>query len=282
MNPSIAREAHRVLEPYHAMIYFAPEATEEYATLGLDRAKNPAHAYFPARAAAMGAVTWPTVQATFFNFSAFAAKLGIDGCWDIASPADVLAARLRGVDRALQRMCGDALTDTLEAADLARDAASVCTPDGRPLFAAHADLPWPQEPHLALWHAITLLREYRGDGHVTALVAAGLTGLEAAILHVAYANTWTRRALQATRVYTDEQWDAAVVSLGERGWLDGSEALTDDGHARREAIETRTDELAMAPWEHLGADATDRLVELVRPLSRAITESGAFGKGPKL
>lgn len=283
MIPSVAREAQRVLEPYHAMIYFAPEAMEEYAALGLDGAVNPAHSYFPARAAAMGAVTWPTVQATFFNFSAFAVKLGIEGCWDIASPADVLAARLRGVDRALTRYCGDLLADVKEAADLAREATTVCTPDGRPLFAAHADLPWPDAPHLALWHAQTLLREYRGDGHVTSLVAAGLTGLEAAILHVAFADTWTRKGLQSTRVYSDEQWDAAVESLRTRGWLDADAKLTEEGHARREAIEAQTDALALAPWMHLGQERTDRLVELVRPLSRAISEAGAFGKrGPQL
>lgn len=282
MNPEVARTTWRALEPVHAMIYFVPEAQEEYLTLGLDSKANRAVGYFPARAAAMGAVTWPVVQATFFNFSALAVQFGMSGVWDQVTPAQVLDARHRGADRALTRLCGDLLNDLDEAVALARKASEGCTPYGRPLYAAHAGLPWPESPHLQLWHAITLLREYRGDGHVTALVAAGLTGLEAAILHVAYANTWTRRALQATRVYTDEQWDAAVVSLGERGWLDGSEALTDDGHARREAIETRTDELAMAPWEHLGADATDRLVELVRPLSRAITESGAFGKGPKL
>ena len=117
----------------------------------------------------------------------------------------------------------------------------------------------------------------------TALVAAGLTGLEAAILHVAFADTWTRQGLQSTRVYSDEQWDAAVESLRDRGWLDPDAKLTEEGHRRREAIEAQTDELAMAPWRHLGQERTDRLVELVRPLSRAISEAGAFGKrGPQL
>lgn len=281
-TPEIARSAYRVLEPVHAMVYFAAEPQEEYLALGLDGKVNPAHAYFPARAAAMGKVSWQVVHATFFNFSPFAVQLGIDGVWDLVEPQDLLAARLRGADRALQRLGGDLLGDVKEAADLAREASLACTPYGRPLYAAHAGLAWPEEPHLQLWHAITLLREYRGDGHLAALVGAGLTGLEAAILHVAFAKTWSRKALQATRVYTDEQWDGAVASLAQRGWLTADEQLTEDGHARREAIEKQTDVLSLAPWERIGEEATVRLTELVRPLSRAIAESGVFGRGPQL
>src|SRR5947209_1951229 len=119
VNPDVARQCWRACEPYHAMVYFAPEAREEYAAIGLDPKANRAVGYFPARAAAMGAVTWPTVQATFFNFSPLAVQLGIQGVWDIATPEQVLAARLRVADRALRRMCGDLLADTKEAADLA-------------------------------------------------------------------------------------------------------------------------------------------------------------------
>lgn len=282
MNPEIARSTHRTVEPVHAMVYFAPEPQEEYATLGLDGTANPAHAYFPARAAAMGAVTWQTVQATFFNFSAFVCKLGIDGAWDIASPQDVLAARLRGADRALQRLCGDLLGDLDEAVALARTAAEACTPYGRPLYAAHAGLPWPEQPHLQLWHALTLLREHRGDGHIAALVGAGLTGLEAAVLHVAVGDTWSRRALQATRVYSDEQWDAAVARLAADGWVDAEGAFTTEGKERREAIEVQTDQLAVGPWEAIGEDGCARLRDLARPLSVAIRDAGTFSRGPRL
>jgi hypothetical protein len=283
MSPDVARKTWRTLEPYHAQVYFAPEAQEEYLALGLDSSQNRAVGYFPARAAAMGAVTWPTVQATFFNFSAFACQFGITGVWDITSPEAVVAARLRGADRALRRMCGELLDDTSEAAELARTASEACTPYGRPLYAAHAGLDWPEPDHLVLWHATTLLREYRGDGHIAALVAAGLTGLEAAVLHVAMNDTWGRKGLQATRAYSDEEWDAAAASLAERGWLDADGAFTEEGRARREAIEATTDELAMAPWERIGEDGAARLRELVRPLSKAISDAGAFGRsGPKL
>lgn len=282
MNPETVRRTCRTLEPVHAMVYFSPEPQEEYAVLGLDAKANPAHGYFPARAAAMGAVTWPTVQATFFNFSPFAVQLGIDGVWDRVSPADVQAARRRGAQRALERLCGPLLDAAPEAAELARRATEVCTPYGRPLYAAHAGLDWPEESVLQLWHALTLLREYRGDGHITALVAAGLTGLEAAVLHVALGDTWSRKALQATRVYSDEQWDAACASLAERGWLTPEATLTADGTAWREDIEVTTDRLALAPWEHLGEAGAARLVELVAPMAKAIVDAGTFGRGPSL
>ena len=281
MNPEVARKTWRTLEPYHAMVYFAPEAQAGYAALGLDASQNRAVGYFPARAAAMGAVSWQTVHATFFNFSPLACQFGIEGVWDITTPSAVLAARLEAADLALRRMCGDLLADLDEATDLARTAAAGCTPYGRPLYAAHAGLAWPDETHLQLWHAITLLREYRGDGHIAALVCAGLTGLEAAVLHVAMDDTWKRKGLQATRAYSDEEWDAATASLAERGWLDGEGAFTADGRARREAIEAQTDELSLAPWRLIGEDGAARLRELVRPLSQAINDSGAFGRsGP--
>jgi len=282
VKPEIARKCWRTLEPVHAMVYFTPEPQEEYAAIGLDTTANRALSYFPARAAPMGAVTWPTVQATFFNFSPLAVQFGITGVWDLVTPEQVLAARFRGADRALRRICGELLDDVTEAAELAREASAGCTPYGRPLYAAHAELPWPAEPHLQMWHAITVLREFRGDGHIAALVCAGLTGLESAVLHVAMEDTWSRKALQATRVYTDEEWEAAVASLASRGWLQVDGTMSDEGKARREAIELQTDVLALAPWERIGEEGCERLRELVRPLAKAVTDAGTFARGPKL
>ena len=109
--------------------------------------------------------------------------------WESASPEAVLAARLRAVDATLRRLLGEE-ADRLrrrwrEAAELALRAAEACTRTARPLYAAHADLPVPDEPHLALWHAATLLREHRGDGHLAALLAPELDPLEALVSHTA-------------------------------------------------------------------------------------------------
>ena len=279
MRPTVSRSCWRTLEPVHATVYFTPEPQEEYAALGFDLAANRAAGYFPARAAAMGAVTAGVVQAAFFNFSRLAVAFGMDRAWEISTPEQLLQARLRGADRALRRLCGDLLDspDVAEAVELARAACEGCTPEGRPLHAANAALPWPDVPHLQLFHAVTLLREFRGDGHIAALVVESISGLQAAVMHVAQGDSWTREPLRKTRGYSTEQWDAAVEELRARGWLDDDEQFTDEGRAVRQRVEDRTDELALPAWERLGEDGCDRLRTLVRPLSEAIVEGGGLG-----
>ena len=276
VTPELARRTWQALEPYHAMIYFVPEAQEEYAALGFDVKGNRAAGYFPARAAAMGAVSVDLVQATFFNFSRFACEFGITGAWETATPAQLLEARYRAADRALRRLCGDLLDDVTEVVELARTAAEGCTPYGRPLYAANAGLAWPEEPHLQLFHAQTLLREYRGDGHIAALVVEQVSGLEAAVLHVAQGDSWKRSGLQATRAYSDEEWDGAVADLAERGWLQPDGTFTDEGRAARKRVEDRTDELSVPAYARLGADGCARLQELAAPLTKAVVDGGGF------
>lgn len=279
MDPKTSRSTWKTLEPVHAQVYFTPEPQEEYSALGFDLKANRAAGYFPARAAALGAVPAPVVQAAFFNFSALAVAFGMDKAWETASPAALVEARYRGADRALRRLCGDLLDspDVAEAVELARTATQACSPEGRPLYAGNAALAWPTEPHLQLFHAITLLREYRGDGHIAALVVEGISGLEAAVMHVAQGDAWTREPLRKTRGYSEDEWVAACDRLRERGWLDDDEGFTDEGRAVRQRIEDRTDELALPPWEHLGEDGCARLRELVRPLSKTVVEGGGLG-----
>ena len=278
VTPEVARRTWRTAEPLHAMVYFTPEPQEEYAALGFDLRANRAAGYFPARAAAMGAVTADVVQATFFNFARRAVDVGMAGAWDVTSPEQLVQARFRGADRALRRLCGDLLDDpgVAEAAALARTAAEGCTPYGRPLYAANAGVPWPEEPHLQLFQAQTLLREFRGDGHIAALVTERVSGLEAAVLHIAMEETWDRRVLQKTRGYSDEEWDAAVARLAGRGWLQPDGTFTDEGRAHRQRVEDLTDELSVCAYDRIGVEGCDRLRELTRPLARAVVDGGGL------
>jgi hypothetical protein len=280
MSPEVSRKMWRTLEPLHAHVYFAPEGPEEYGALGLDVEKNKAAAYFPARAAALGAVRPSVVQAAFFNFSALAVQFGMAGAWETTTPDALVEARLRVAERALRRMCGALLDtpDVIEALELARTAAEGCRAEGRPLYAGLADLPWPTAPHLQLWHAVTLLREYRGDGHVAALTASGVRGIDAAVMHVAQGDAWSREALRKTRGYSTEEWDTALADLRERGWIEpDGEGFTEAGRAVRQEVEDRTDVLALPSWQHLGEAGCTRLRALVRPLSTAIVEAGGIG-----
>ncbi len=272
----MARKMWRTLEPYHGIVYFAPEATAAYEALGVMGFDG----YFASRAAAMGAVPASVVVATFFNFNPQLVEHAIPGAWVIATPAQLVEARLGAADAALRRVTGNDLDtpDVVRAAGLARAAAEACTAPGRSLYAAHAAQPWPQPAHLSLWHAITLLREYRGDGHIAALVDAELEGIDALLVHAASGEV-PGEVLRTSRGWSDDEWKASGDRLRARGLLDASGAFTDAGRTLRRHIEDRTDELALAPWRALGEAACDELRALVRPFSRAIVDSGTFGLG---
>jgi hypothetical protein len=278
MESSVAGDLFRSLEPCHGIVYVAAERDSVYGRLGLEPG---AMYYFATRAAALGPASAELVRATFYDFfSPDVVHRVIPEAWP-AAPERIVGARLAVADAALPRVLGPRVDgpEVAEAAELAREAASACPPAGRPLYAAHAGLPWPQEPHLVLWHAQTLLREFRGDGHVASLLTAGVSGLEA---HITYEATGATPAgvLQATRGWSDARWEAGRVRLRERGWLDAGGRLTDAGREAREALERRTDELAMAPWRHLGPAACARLRALARPLSEALIASGDFPVTP--
>jgi len=275
---SRARHLWQRLEAYHGLIYFVPEADAEYTTLGIEPGMM---GYFTSRSAAMGAVPAEVVVATFYNFEPDRVRRLVPLGWQRTTPPALLSARLRAVDAALQRILDDRLRrpDIADAAVTLRRACEVCRPEGRPLYAGHASLPWPEQPHLQLWHAITLLREYRGDGHIAALATAGVSGCEALVVHGA-TGAVPAAVLQATRGWSDEAWADATGALRGRGWLDADGALTDTGRAHREWVEARTDELAAAPWATLTDTDADRMSALGAELSGAIVAAGTFGRRP--
>jgi Helix-turn-helix family len=172
------------------------------------------------------------VRAAFYSFSPRMVAEHVPAGWAVAAPDRVLAGRLRAVDRLWRNLLGDRLGDPglTEAAALAREAAVAAGTAGRPLAAANADLPWPDEPHLVLWQAITLLREHRGDGHVAALQAAGLDPCEALVSFAAIGAA--PRETFGSRGWTEQEWAAAQDRLASRGWVDADGGATGRGRAR--------------------------------------------------
>lgn len=148
--------------------------------------------------------------------------------------------------------------------------------EGRPLYAGHAELDWPAGPVQTLWHGASLLREYRGDGHIAVLVGHGLGGLDALVTHTATGQGFREEAAKKRRGWSDDQWTAAVDGLRERGLLDAAGALTDAGVRERERIEDETNAAAAVPWQRVGAEKAGRIRELARELSRAAVAAGAF------
>ncbi|WP_441249243.1 SCO6745 family protein [Kitasatospora sp. McL0602] len=278
------RRCYNAFHPVHAAYYFAPEHDEQYAGLGLEPGPM---AYLAGRSAPLGAVSAGAVTALFYSFrpSLVGAKLPV--AWQRTSPAAVLEARLRIADACLRRLLGPealASREMAEAATLALAAAEACGRPGRPLAAANADLPVPGPAHLKLWHAATVLREHRGDGHLIALGQAGLDGIEALVSHTATGTAWKPHFLRATRGWTVQDWAAAQGRLRERGLLDEDGELTAVGMELRRELEAETDRLGLAPYAHLGADATKRLTDLAGGFTRTVLAGGGLplhdmGKG---
>ncbi|AMY53867.1 SCO6745 family protein [Rhodococcoides fascians] len=276
---ALARAAYTTLEPFHVTAYFNPELGSAYEDTGLD-----GHAwYVGARAAPMGPCAPSVVAAAFYNFN----PVLIEQAWPaaVAVGLDAVSDRRWAL---LDSVLGAALGSLASEPDLATiaerlrsigDAASFA---GRPLAAAWHSTERPDVPHLALWHSITVLREWRGDGHLAALIDAELDPAEAAVFHEAVRPTPQpgRRALgkritQLTRQWSEAEWDSAAERLAVRGLLTTSaegETLTEAGTALDRQIEDRTDAMASAVWKTV-PDA-EQLITSARPYVKAVIDAG--------
>jgi hypothetical protein len=178
------------------------------------------------------------------------------------------------MDEAMCRLLGDVdSAEVRRAADLARAAVDGIDYSGRPLGAANAALPAPSAAHLSLWQSLATLREYRGDGHVAALVEASISPCVALVLQSATGRS-DPDALRANRGWSQEEWSIAVDSLRARGWIDSSGAVTEAGRAARHKLEDTTDRLAAPIIASIGIDAAREFVQILRPLAERVMASG--------
>ncbi len=276
MSPdSTARRAWTLFEPVHAIVYFAPESGERFKAAGL---RGGWMGYFASRSAAMGAVGPEVVIAAFHSFHPLMVRRAIPDAWSFSTPQRALTARLEAADAALRRLWGEAATSQVvrDSAALLLDVAGSLSPDGRPLFAAHAALPVPAEPHLALWHACTLLREHRFEGHVAALTVRGVTGLDALVTAVAGAGAVDAPTMRSFRGWSEEEWQGAAERLRDAGTLDGDGRLTAAGREQRVAIEADTDRLAAATWDDIDAGSRERLFASLLTLAARLEAPGGL------
>ncbi len=254
----------------HAITYFAPESRAAAQELGYRSFWN---GYFVTRSAPLGPVPPQVVEAIFYNFASHRVAKSLAGAWDIATPQQALAAREAGAVAALRRY-GLVADDNLRTAlDLLGRVARGAAVDGRPLFAALSAVPWPDEPVAALWHAATLLREQRGDAHVAALVAAGITGRESNVLHVAAGRT-TKEKVVSTRDYDEAEWAAVTAQLADRGLLTADGSLSAEGRALKDDIEFRTDAAALPTLDVLSDAEVETLFQALTPLARMVVAGG--------
>jgi len=272
--PPIPRRFLATLEPITSMIFFSPEAFANYEALGLDGWSG----YFCSRAAPMGPVSAEVVAATFYNFNPDMVRQNVR--WDLASPEQVLEARHAGARATLDRVFGDGERPPKldRAVELLREAVDACPPHGRPLAAAHARLAWPVDGMLALWHGSTVLREFRGDGHVSVLMGHAVGPVEAILLHSAYLGG-KLDFLRISRQWSDEAIEAGIAGLVDRGFLTPDVTLTDGGGKFRGMLEHETDRLAAPPFTALGTEKCEELLELLHPVAMRLLETRAAPRG---
>jgi hypothetical protein len=220
----------------------------------------------------------PVIIATFSSFAPAFVRRALPAVWDLVTPAGALEAREAGAVAAIRAVLRDSPAPPLErAADLLTEAAQDLDLAGRPLGAPNAALPVPDEPVARLWRAATVLREHRGDGHIAALVAAGVDGCESLVLRTAVDQASEARRgaavgraqFQAVRGWTDADWDAAAVRLRDRGWLGDDLAAAPAGLAAHRDIEAATDLAAARPWGRMGPDRTAELTAALTPVAWA-------------
>jgi hypothetical protein len=264
-----ARRMWTLFEPVHAVTYFTAEARAEYEAAGL---RGFWRGYFAGRAAPLGPAGPALVTASFYNFAPPMVARALPGVWDLITPEDALAVRSAGAVAALRRLLGERAACLTALADLLLRATDGLDCAGRVLAAANAALPAPGEGETApesaarVWHAVTLLREHRGDGHNAALLAADIDGCEALVLRAGL--DLSREILQPIRGWSDEDWDQAAARLAGRGWLGEDGRVTPEGAAARQAVEDATDRAAARPWARLGPAATEELASLLEPVAR--------------
>jgi hypothetical protein len=262
---SIARRMFDLVEPIGVIPYSAHEPNEAMFALGFTDYWD---TYFAGRAAPLGLATAEVVDALFYNFAPGEVARHIPKVWSTTTPEAAIAARRAGCVRALRRILGERVErpTVAHAADLLMKAATSAPFEGRPMYAALRGIPIPDDVTGRLFHAASLLREHRGDGHIVALMVEHISGLEA---HVLLALDMGMPAEKFGRIHhlRAAQLGAVVGGMRDRGLIGGDGWLTDQGRAVKQRVEARTDDLAAKPYESLEPGELDELIASLEPLA---------------
>jgi hypothetical protein len=212
------------------------------------------------------------VTAATFNFHRAMVAKAVPSCWEVVAPDDICVVRAKAATGALRDSCTpESLDGLVDALPLLRRAAGAASDEGRILSAANRRL-WStlavplagqglDDQGLGLaeaWQACTTLREHRGDGHVAALVAHGLSGLGAHLL-VSGVTGVPREILRDNRGWSELEWDQEMAPMVERGLLGSDGSATEAGRDLLHSVEDLTDALAQPAYAGLTDDGVDHL-----------------------
>ncbi len=260
-----------LLEMVHAVTYFAPRCREARLEAGFNGFWM---GYFGTRAAPMGPVGPGVVAATFGGFELSMVQRAVPDAWSCVEPERAVTARAEAAADALRSVlpdCEKASSDLLGVLDRAVESGDAT---GRPLFAANTEVVPFEDPVEDLWQMCTSMREHRGDGHLAVLTAEGLGGCEAHVLATAAAGT-DPALLRDNRGWSEKDWLDATTTLCAAGILTpGADGLTERGDRLHQHIESRTDDLAAAPYAAIGETGREHLRDGLIPIAAAVVETG--------
>jgi hypothetical protein len=274
MNP-MARRMFELVEPIGVIAYSSGEPNEAMFALGFT---NFWDTYFAGRAAPLGLATAEVVDALFYNFAPGEVARHIPKVWNTTTPEAAIAARRVGCANALRRILADHV-DTpafARATELLLKAATSAPSEGRPMYAALLPLPVPDDVVARCFHAASLLREHRGDGHITALMVEGVGRLEA---HVLLALDMDMPAEKFGRIHhlPAAQIAGVVEGMRDRGLIGDDDRLSEQGRAVKQRVEALTDDLAAKPYEVLTPAELDELKAILEPLAALLLADQDFG-----
>ncbi|MDX6297719.1 MAG: hypothetical protein QOI51_1576 [Nocardioidaceae bacterium] len=266
---ALARRMFDLVEPIGVIPYSADEPNEAMFALGFTDYWD---TYFAGRAAPLGSsVPAGVVHALFYNFGPGDVARHIPKVWSTPTPEAAIAARQQGCVNALRRILGDlvATPDFTRAVELLTKAATSAPLEGRPMYAALRALPTPTEPVARLFHAASLLREHRGDGHIAALMAEGIGGLEAHVLLALDlgipAPTFGRIHHLPSALLAD-----LIDGMKAQGLIRDEKTFTPVGRQVKNRVETLTDSLAVVPYEVLKTAELEELIAALEPLAQKL------------
>ncbi|MFF3263974.1 SCO6745 family protein [Streptomyces sp. NPDC002932] len=275
-NHGYARHCAQAVNALHSIPYFTADLADEVAPFGIT---DHSSVYLAGRASVLGPVDPAVVAAVFNSFAPRLISERIPTLWDQISPERALRARENAVAAALERLLGTGIVrsaDLSEAAKLATAAAQAGALPGRPLYAANSALDLPERPHVALWHAATMLREHRGDGHVAVLDHFELTGVDSLVIDCASSHGMAKEIVMPMRGWTEDEWSAGRERLADRGLVDAGGELTPRGAALRDEVEAETGRLDRRPYEALGTANVERLARYVHRTVGIAADAGVF------
>lgn len=266
---TLARRLFELTEPIGAVNFSADEPNEAMAELGF---RGYWDGYFAGRSAPLGLASAEVVHAAFYNFAPGEVARHLPKVWETTTPQAAHAARERGCVAALQRILADLIGSPglARAAELLARAAVSAPTDGRIMYAGLRALPMPEDPVALLWHAANMLREHRGDGHIAALMAAGIGGLESHVLCALDMGIYPAESFGRIHHLPQAQLAELMGGLRERGLIDASGRFTAAGRATKDQIEALTDALAVRPYVVLEQGELDELIALLEPISQQL------------